>query len=213
MWLILAFWTAVVGLLVYLSIFWRPPPPSPQPSISQQPSPRREPSQQKRDTLSSHMPTKIGRGNGSLALRAASAFLRAFPFEASSGILSVTQVEAESSESAIVALCVETSSPEPGLYDGILTFKVLLSEGFPFEPPFVWLVSPQIHSKHVFPNGSICLDILGNNWSPSFSLEAVVVAVRSIIFHGGEGNVVGRGPSMEHEARAHFRANMNLHGW
>lgn len=128
----------------------------------------------------------------------------------------MVQVEPEvggSGEQAIVTLAIEVTSPDISLFDGVLSFRMLLSERFPFEPPFVWLVSPQIASKHVFPNGSICLDILGNNWSPSFSLEAVVVSIRSIVFLGGQGKVVGDGPSSEHEARANFQANMKLHGW
>lgn len=62
------------------------------------------------------------------------------------------------------------------------TFKLTLefSEEYPNKPPTVRFVSKMFH-PNVYADGSICLDILQNRWSPTYDVSAILTSIQSLL--------------------------------
>lgn len=100
--------------------------------------------------------------------------------------------------------------------------EVKFPSTFPFEPPFVRVVSPRfkMHSGHVTVGGSICMELLtASGWSPACNFESLLVQV-VMAFVEGEGrldlkkaSVHGKHEYQESEAREAFQRAARAHGW
>ncbi|KAF9667762.1 hypothetical protein SADUNF_Sadunf15G0057200 [Salix dunnii] len=73
--------------------------------------------------------------------------------------------------------------PDDTSWDGG-TFKLTLqfSEDYPNKPPTVRFVSRMFH-PNIYADGSICLDILQNQWSPIYDVAAILTSIQDN--HGG----------------------------
>ncbi|CDW60129.1 Ubiquitin conjugating enzyme E2 1 [Trichuris trichiura] len=62
------------------------------------------------------------------------------------------------------------------------TFKVVLefSEEYPNKPPNVRFLSKIFH-PNVYADGSVCLDILQNRWSPTYDAAAILTSIQSLL--------------------------------
>jgi ubiquitin-conjugating enzyme E2 A len=62
------------------------------------------------------------------------------------------------------------------------TFKLSMefSEEYPNKPPKVVFLSEMFH-PNIYKDGSICLDILQNKWSPIFDISAILTSIRSLL--------------------------------
>lgn len=62
------------------------------------------------------------------------------------------------------------------------TFKLLIefSEEYPNKPPTVRFVSRMFH-PNVYADGSICLDILQNRWSPTYDVSSILTSIQSLL--------------------------------
>jgi ubiquitin-protein ligase len=63
-----------------------------------------------------------------------------------------------------------------------------LPHNYPFKPPFVYIKSPtlmhaSLGESSIF-NGSICVDVLYNNWSPVISIDRLMIILLNIICNG-----------------------------
>ncbi|KAF8378411.1 hypothetical protein HHK36_029750 [Tetracentron sinense] len=72
----------------------------------------------------------------------------------------------------------------PNLFEGNCicysgTFKLTLqfSEDYPNKPPTVRFVSRMFH-PNIYADGSICLDILQNQWSPIYDVAAILTSIQ-----------------------------------
>lgn len=63
---------------------------------------------------------------------------------------------------------------------GIFHLRVNLSGYYPFRPPEIWFVTRILH-PNIDTHGAIYTDLLGSQWSPSFTLESLLVSVTSIL--------------------------------
>jgi len=73
--------------------------------------------------------------------------------------------------------------PDDTPWDGG-TFKLTLqfTEDYPNKPPTVRFVSRMFH-PNIYADGSICLDILQNQWSPIYDVAAILTSIQvSFIF-------------------------------
>jgi len=71
--------------------------------------------------------------------------------------------------------------PENTPWDGG-TFRLVLefTEDYPNKAPNVKFVSEIFH-PNVYADGSICLDILQNNWSPIYDVAAILTSIQSLL--------------------------------
>ncbi|KAI7694331.1 Ubiquitin-conjugating enzyme E2 1 [Sarcoptes scabiei] len=62
------------------------------------------------------------------------------------------------------------------------TFKLTLefTEEYPNKPPTVRFMSKMFH-PNVYADGSICLDILQNRWSPTYDVSAILTSIQSLL--------------------------------
>ncbi|RVW82651.1 Ubiquitin-conjugating enzyme E2 2 [Vitis vinifera] len=62
------------------------------------------------------------------------------------------------------------------------TFKLTLqfTEEYPNKPPTVRFVSRMFH-PNIYADGSICLDILQNQWSPIYDVAAILTSIQSLL--------------------------------
>eukprot|EP00565_Helicotheca_tamesis_P006173 CAMPEP_0185723828 /NCGR_PEP_ID=MMETSP1171-20130828/537_1 /TAXON_ID=374046 /ORGANISM="Helicotheca tamensis, Strain CCMP826" /LENGTH=147 /DNA_ID=CAMNT_0028391583 /DNA_START=73 /DNA_END=516 /DNA_ORIENTATION=+ len=69
-----------------------------------------------------------------------------------------------------------TETPYEG---GIFFLDVHFPADYPFKPPKVRFKTPIYHCN-INKNGGICLDILGDAWSPALTMEKVLLGICSV---------------------------------
>ena len=65
--------------------------------------------------------------------------------------------------------------------------EIIFPEKYPIEPPFIRIVNPRFTYKtgHITSGGSICMEVLTKSgWSPSYSMETLIVDIKSTIIEG-----------------------------
>ncbi|XP_074563737.1 ubiquitin-conjugating enzyme E2 2-like isoform X1 [Curcuma longa] len=62
------------------------------------------------------------------------------------------------------------------------TFKLTMqfTEDYPNKPPTVRFISRMFH-PNIYADGSICLDILQNQWSPIYDVAAILTSIQSLL--------------------------------
>jgi ubiquitin-conjugating enzyme E2 A len=63
---------------------------------------------------------------------------------------------------------------------GTFKLKMEFSEEYPTKPPTVKWLSPMFH-PNVYADGSLCLDILQNKWSPIYDVRAILTSIQSLL--------------------------------
>jgi len=64
--------------------------------------------------------------------------------------------------------------------DGTFKLKLVFSEEYPNRPPMVKFVSDMFH-PNVYADGSICIDILQNRWSPTYDVSSILTSIQSLL--------------------------------
>jgi len=79
---------------------------------------------------------------------------------------------------------LETVSDEKGEQIGV-ELRFHFSADYPFDPPFVRVVSPVLIGGYVFAGGAICMELLTKDgWSPSYTIETVCLQLSATIVRG-----------------------------
>ena len=68
-----------------------------------------------------------------------------------------------------------TDSPFEG---GIFFLEINFPSQYPFKPPKC-IFTTKIYHPNINSKGGICLDILGNNWSPALTISKVLLSICS----------------------------------
>ncbi len=71
--------------------------------------------------------------------------------------------------------------PEDTIWEGGI-FKLYLefSEDYPNKPPKVKFLTKMFH-PNIYNDGSICLDILQNMWSPVYDISSILTSIQSLL--------------------------------
>ena len=71
--------------------------------------------------------------------------------------------------------------PEDSAYTGGVFFlNIHFPTDYPFKPPKVQFVT-KIYHPNINSNGSICLDILKDQWSPALTISKVLLSISSLL--------------------------------
>jgi len=66
-----------------------------------------------------------------------------------------------------------------------LLFHFVFKDTFPFEPPFVHLVSPIISNGFVLSGGALCMELLTKQgWSSAYSIESLIMQIAATLVKG-----------------------------
>ncbi|KAI8737899.1 ubiquitin-conjugating enzyme E2 Q1 [Biomphalaria glabrata] len=116
------------------------------------------------------------------------------------------------------------------LYKDMQTFKekegkdhILLNftfkETFPFDPPFVRVISPVVSGGYVLGGGAICMELLTKQgWSSAYSIESVILQIAATLVKGKARIQFGATKNQYTLARAQqsFKSLVQIHeknGW
>lgn len=99
-----------------------------------------------------------------------------------------------------------------------IELEITFPPTFPMVPPFVRIVRPifMFMTGHITSGGSVCMELLTDNgWAPSYSIENLLVQIRSLIVEGnGRLDLSKKG---EHyglsDAKLAFERMKNAHKW
>ncbi|KAL9170652.1 hypothetical protein ABFS82_04G160200 [Erythranthe guttata] len=80
------------------------------------------------------------------------------------------------------------SGPEDSIWDGG-SFKLTLefTERYPFSAPTVRFVSQMFH-PNIYADGSLCLNILDDQWSTAYRIESILVSIQSLLCDPNPGS-------------------------
>jgi ubiquitin-conjugating enzyme E2 D/E len=70
--------------------------------------------------------------------------------------------------------------PETPYEGGVFTLEINFPVEYPFKPPHCRFVT-KIYHPNINSNGSICLDILKDQWSPALTISKVLHSISSLL--------------------------------
>ncbi|KAF7637212.1 UBIQUITIN_CONJUGAT_2 domain-containing protein [Meloidogyne graminicola] len=87
-------------------------------------------------------------------------------------------------EDSALASDLRKLAEPPHSKDGLL-FQFIFGTAFPFEPPFVRLVSPVVTNGFVLSGGALCMELLTKQgWTASYSVESLITQISATLVKG-----------------------------
>ncbi|OIR57138.1 MAG: ubiquitin-conjugating enzyme E2 [Amphiamblys sp. WSBS2006] len=92
---------------------------------------------------------------------------------------SISIVQAE--ENSLFKWKATMQGPEGTPFEGgIFELDVTLPDGYPFYPPRIKFLSEMFH-PNIYEDGSICLDVLRERWSPAQTIFSALLSIQSLL--------------------------------
>ncbi|KAH8236020.1 hypothetical protein KR038_000084, partial [Drosophila bunnanda] len=93
---------------------------------------------------------------------------------------------------------------------GVFRLDLRFTEEYPFKPPDVKFSTRLFHCN-ISPEGEICLDILGPEWSPALTAARILLSIRSLLVDPNtEDRLVPEHAKMYVENRPAYEANARV---
>jgi len=108
---------------------------------------------------------------------------------------------------------------KPPYNQNFIHFHMIFKDSFPFEPPFVRVVSPVVTNGYVLSGGSICMELLTKQgWSSAYSIESLITQISATLVKGKARISFETKSNMYSLAKAQqsFRSLVHIHeksGW
>lgn len=99
----------------------------------------------------------------------------------------------------------EIDGPKDTIWEsGTFELQINFPSEYPFKPPVIKFLTPMYH-PNISTKGGICLDVLLNNWVPSFNISSILVSIRSFLDDPNPDH------GLNNEALEVFRKNKELY--
>lgn len=122
-------------------------------------------------------------------------------------------------ESELICFLFRIRIPNNELYPEADFYKlcIKITPGYPVDSPEVTFITPTNADNsvkvpmhpHIYSNGHICLNLLGNDWTPACGVETIVLSIQSMLANNsvnerppGDDRYVKYGPS--NPKKTHF---------
>lgn len=77
---------------------------------------------------------------------------------------------------------ISITGPALSIYSGeSFKLKFVFHSDYPHRPPSVYFLKPVPKHVHIYSNGDICLNLLGQDWRPNFTCEGILVSILSML--------------------------------
>lgn len=89
-----------------------------------------------------------------------------------------------------------------------------LQDNYPFEPPFIRVVTPAIIGGYVLGGGAICMELLTKQgWSSAYTVEAIILQIAATLVKGKARIQFGGSKGQYSLARAQqsFKSLVQIH--
>ena len=63
---------------------------------------------------------------------------------------------------------------------GIFSMRLTFNDQYPDKPPRVRFTSEMFH-PNIYPDGTLCMDLIQDNWSPIYTVCSILIAIRSLL--------------------------------
>jgi ubiquitin-conjugating enzyme E2 Q len=100
-----------------------------------------------------------------------------------------------------------------------LHFRFHFKDTFPFEPPFVHLISPTVQNGFVLSGGALCMELLTKQgWSSAYNIESLILQISATLVKG-KARISFDGKSNSYSlsrAQQSFKSLVHIHnksGW
>uniref|UniRef100_A0A8C2IWA7 E2 ubiquitin-conjugating enzyme n=1 Tax=Cyprinus carpio TaxID=7962 RepID=A0A8C2IWA7_CYPCA len=133
------------------------------------------------------------------------------------GIYSVELVSDSLYEWHVKLRTVDPDSPLHSMDYILLNFSY--KDNFPFDPPFVRVVSPVLSGGYVLGGGALCMELLTKQgWSSAYSIESVIMQINATLVKGKARVQFGANKNQYNLARAQqsYKSLVQIHeknGW
>uniref|UniRef100_A0A914H375 UBC core domain-containing protein n=1 Tax=Globodera rostochiensis TaxID=31243 RepID=A0A914H375_GLORO len=101
-----------------------------------------------------------------------------------------------------------------------LRFQFIFATSFPFEPPFVRLISPVVNNGFVLGGGALCMELLTKQgWTSAYSVESLITQIAATLVKGNARISFDRDASATYslaKAQQSHRSLVQIHskaGW
>jgi len=90
-------------------------------------------------------------------------------------------ITAEPNADNILQWTATLQGPPDSPYEaGVFKVELKYPEDYPFKAPAV-VFATQIYHPNITPSGKICLDVLADNWSPSYNITTVLQQLQGLL--------------------------------
>mmetsp|Transcript_25622 Transcript_25622/g.39945 ORF Transcript_25622/g.39945 Transcript_25622/m.39945 type:complete len:158 (-) Transcript_25622:175-648(-) len=69
--------------------------------------------------------------------------------------------------------------PDTAWDGGVFNLTLIFTDNYPAAPPVVKFNTPVFH-PNVYSDGTLCLDIIQDKWSPAYSVSTILTSVQSL---------------------------------
>jgi ubiquitin-conjugating enzyme E2 W len=104
---------------------------------------------------------------------------------------------------------VEIIGPTGSVFAGEKYYLILnFPLDYPAKPPGVYFLKPVPKHVHVYSTGDICLSLLGKDWRPNMTAEALIVSITSML-----SSAKGKAIPLDNAAHADSIPGQQQSGW
>ncbi|TGO21432.1 hypothetical protein BPAE_0220g00070 [Botrytis paeoniae] len=115
-----------------------------------------------------------------------SAYNSSPPSPTQTGIVSLAPSPSSILSLSAILQCPSSSPPSLGYLGGRWLLSIALPTNYPIGAPIIRFVTKICHSNVKWETGEICLDVLGEKWTPVLGVVGALESIAALVAGGGD---------------------------